>query len=865
MAEEYLFERFARHPTILMLKDASETLYNMKEDDIEAAVADFTEKGYLSDINISTMYTLIFTIATKRNDLTNTMFALLTNLGPHVPDNVNLVIKPQYFRINPCLISKVFESKVIKDYYSMINAKLPDMTKFNRYLDSEVRYIKILETDNVDELQLVCSDPNYVVPKNFYCFEYNDGLLGLACLCGAPKCVKFLITSVLRNENVTNETILFNAYRGGNAEVIRFLEQLGAKIIPDFKMIINHQHEIYEWIYERFGDELSQSNIRMMMQYSLIHDFVLPFLDIKKIDFKIMKDSIPKDSIIKKVMMEINEEFLQVIRACCDNDLEKVKELLEVIPPNIIAISEVKNNMYYCEKCIYAFSNYNTYGKKYEIITPLLAACRSRNADIINYICSHPNADINLTINGDNRTSPLLYSIDNNYDKSIMLLLKNPKIKYDPRDVFYKICGLSSDLATEIYQKYQMDFSYCEEIIINNDFEEKALIIENIIDTKNKFLLQKILDDESYQLEERYHKIFIHITEGTCDKDLALMILRHERIKPFIKDSILLDNFSCLLYTSDTTIAEELIKEENLGHEQPLIHILKKVSISELEKLLGLYEDSIDPEIYSRALICSIKLIDSYAISLLLKKCPQIDINYEYMTKTALIEACSVKRPEIVKALLTLPNIDVNKSVDKLLQPHYVYGFLNRRNAFQSKQNVHTPLIAALESNDIASVLFLLEHPNIIVNSSHIEIAINLSDTMIINLLLEYSKDKEFFKHEDFVEIACVAEKSHIAKDLIEKYGLKNVSSKCLSYSLDHQDEKFADYLVKNFKFDSKEICELIFDNYNKYSKDSIKFLLEINYFEFPLDVDMKMIKKIMGYINDEDISKLIMNKLHQE
>lgn len=89
-------------------------------------------------------------------------------------------------------------------------------------------------------------------------------------------------------------------------------------------------------------------------------------------------------------------------------------------------------------------------------------------------------------------------------------------------------------------------------------------------------------------------------------------------------------------------------------------------------------------------------------------------------------------------------------------------------NSFQHVYVSLEPLDVAIKSNDVALIMFLLQHPNIIINPSHVYTAIDHSDAFIINLLLKYPKNKEYFKSEDFVTFAYRKQKFNIARDLIE-------------------------------------------------------------------------------------------------
>lgn len=853
MSNGFFIKKFREDPSVLMISQASDALYNISENEIDETIEKFRQQGFLSDINYPIIYKLILTIGIHRNDRTNIMFSILMKFGEKIPEKINFPELLNFLFENPCLYYHYKENKVVTDYLKMINQENP--ARGRTIPEETIIYIRTFLNDDIGKLIEIMSSPTYKMPIYLHGILFMIDFIEFACFCGAPKCVKHLITEASNRNRIDINKCMINAYNGGNAEVIRFLEQKGADVVRDFSMIKYHQREIFDWICERYGLFDKEGIAQKSLECGFVHGILTADL----ITDEMVAEACRTDGVFSKVISEINKEYVPVIEAVREGNMEKLQLLFKSFPPDVAVCSDLmEDDECICDNLIYERNNYLYFWFK----TPLLEACRLRKLDFIEYILSLPDVDINRKVLSQPNLCPLIYCLDHNKIKPAECLFFNQRfdIHYDPDEVFYKSCDLSSKIANYVYLNHKIDFFKCENRWKRED-NDKSLI-HKVFMNGNKFLISEILNDDQYEIKSRISFLSC-FSDHNSDEECALIVLRHEKLSIYRKNEYMGHLLIYCINGGKSEIARELLKEEFVGPEKALVKVFESKEYDVLDRLLDLYDDSVDVTVYSKVLVSIIRMCDSSMLKLFLERCPSFDINYVYNKENALIKACIVNRPKIVEILLSYQDIDVNKVIEV------------EANEFSTdKSNERSALSASLKTDSFSCVELLLHHPNIDVNAVVngellLDAAIHHSDTSIIELLINHPNidlTRNESEYNSSFAKACSSGRFNVAKMLFEKPGAKVDSIRGLFDTLNRRNFEFADFLVNNVRYDNDDLFEDLTQLDMYRDLDIVKFILNIEYFEFPEGggtIDYEEYLENVD-IEQDEVKSLILKKLHR-
>lgn len=375
--ERDFYTKFRENKVIRMLEDIQPVLNDMEESNIEETYVFIVDNGFINQDLLTFLYNEVLWIGTISITNQKAFIALFRKLYEKYPIDIkDIVFKIRFLFKHPyygtlkfiehCeregIISLVTDESLYKKYL-----------KAKKNLRTNENVIEALNNDDVDRLQELTSalDFNFKFVYNFVLTDEVKWLfiMDYACFIGATKCVKFLWANYHLDLNMKF------AILGGNAEIIRFLEQENIKIRPyHISNAIEYQrYDVYDWLYEKFVDFLSGNNMKIYSRISAQRNWVHGI----KCMTKNMISPAVKEKILNNVctvIQKINYDFSSVIESIKTGDIEKVKEEINSSNVNFLLYANYFNEMFY--------------------VSPIVVACRFNQVEIVKFLLKIPGINV---------------------------------------------------------------------------------------------------------------------------------------------------------------------------------------------------------------------------------------------------------------------------------------------------------------------------------------------------------------------------------------------------------------------------------------------------------------------------------------
>lgn len=414
MVEKYLasfYEKFRESATTKMLEEVQPVLNELCESSVDEAIVMIKDKDYINKDMIYKLYYEIITIGTKCIKAQDAFVSLFCRLFEEFPvekeyivQKVRSLMAPPYY--GTIRLVQRFENAGKVDFVT-------DKSLFSRYKNLTKNFfrnadlIEAMNNDDVNQLQSMTSDPDFNIEKEFK-INLSDKIerttiMNYACFVGASKCVKFLWANFHPSLNMVH------AISGGNAEIIRFLEQEKMDFNPsDIRFAIEfHRYDVFDWLFDKFfadddyvtyqKKDLSGIAVRSNWEYG-----------IKCFTSKTVRTYIKchDRNTVTSVFKEVNDQYMENIEYCKAGDIKNVKAKIN---------SNNVNHMAYAK-----------YFDKYCFISPITVACRYNQLKVVKILIKIPGINI-FTYIHDEVGNSMCQAVAGNSMEIIKLLMKLPK------------------------------------------------------------------------------------------------------------------------------------------------------------------------------------------------------------------------------------------------------------------------------------------------------------------------------------------------------------------------------------------------------------------------------------------------------
>lgn len=820
----------------------------------------------------------------------------ITNM---IKDNIdnNYVLKfflPEVYEINPSIINSIKIDPTITINYSVISIEtfytflldhyLPDkIDLYKKMLDSlepDDEITKSLRHDDVDTLQTIITRSEIAISKAHIPYNIFDHktptFIDYAALYGSIKCFKYL----LLNDASINNNSLYYALSGGNTEIIKIVDQRSTDLqseLSDDKTIkpaiVIHRNDLFDWIFEnRF---VNKKIDRDLLDYIAV----------------ISADNGNAHSLIEVIDKGL-EITCNIISDAAKNGFYQLTQLLlSIIEPKIKQkLIDINSDFEFIS--IVQFKNI----KIFELFIDLMNQSNHENVflqaiyidfkKIIDYYFDNfEKLDFQLTSHFVNTALNVSFQKKTNYYYNLLIekfkeikpeyfvtsfysdLLKN-SLKYNNFSVSMSIIEtiLNKDpnfnFSTAFLEASSSGLSQICQYLIDkkafidyNDFinliaqlgsiklEHFQLIINNInpnikqllygcikeaIKCNNKELAEFLLKERQPFEDE----LFLALSMNSIE--LVELVLKYNSKPSFINKkssegtalhiACINNNLDIVkLLLSVPGIDPSLVDQQN--HTTLLIAI-ENENFDIFNAIIDFYGD--DFQYHMNFLMVTLNSIQCYQENhwKYLKRIMEIkslDPNLYYQQSTIFYKVCASKIIEGVKFLLSLEHIDPN--------------------AYEI-DSYYTPLIFALEYENIEIAKLLIKHPKTDINlksannESAFYVSINKGFTEIVEILLN---DERFDPKENEVDYAFCYSNATISKMLISTNFV----------DINHVFDNQMTALIKSVQMNNNEKIDLII-NHPSFDKDksninqAIFIAAEQNY----TDIYKKLIKLINDDVN---------------
>ena len=515
---------------------------------------------------------------------------------------------------------------------------------------------------------------------------------------------------------LTNSEI-FNLFQS-NKRILLFLFESNILILDYYIFLKIYEDDDYLCY---FYPEISAYSIKNKLEkLKLISSKMKPLFELINSNLDDFKN--------KRKIGENDTYICQIIR---NDDIDHFISYLN--KNNISLVDHIPNSIHETNHFIYqAYEKYK-YGK---IISLIEYASYFGSIQIFKYLYMN-NAHISDDI--------WYYAIHGRHPEIIHMIEKhnfdNPKLDYD-KYLFKSMKYYHNEIANYIMQNYYKDT--CEDeskIELLNSYYAIEYYNFEFVNVKNKiqdyfiyfcmygftslvnFLIEdtNVIQKATLQLENsktRYSLLY-NIINNEHFEIMKMLLEKHlidiNAVFYYLHKSILLHKYNLLFFAA----VKNNYKMVKFLASQPNVNINFKY-FQEIASYHGLYyeEEDIDED-PSSFIKESDESIDKINIEeFLLSFRDKNDYSkYIPIKKTVLQLAVEYKNREIVSVLLNHPNINVNCEMNskKKYWLHSINGWVAM---YREKfiQSIETPLLAAIENEDVSMVQLLLSHPKIDVN-----------------------------------------------------------------------------------------------------------------------------------------------------
>lgn len=605
-----------------------------------------------------------------------------------------------------CVVQiKVFYTLILRlNIFNRVSIALSNRTKeFNleelmewkeKNKSTEEKIKNIIENDDVEALQIFASSPLFDINMEFvFKFKhlkpyvhnnFDDSIIGYSAFVGALHCFKYLYM----NHAELSPCIVPYSIAGGNAEIIRLLEQNGFKVAQKdiFYAIRYHQNDIFDWLIEIFPDIDRDS----VLIDSLVSCFLHGLYACDEISnnislfFALKGKHNSLQGYMIHILSTVNSKFCM---ACRYGDFDTIEQFLQNPDTDI-------NETSFVTYVDYISPIWNE-KHRFMLSTPLFEACVAGNAEIVSKLLQckkiKVNKSVQLCFNTNDiqknyYSTPLCEATVRNKKKIVKLLLDHPYIKINKQ-----CCERYDDDCTPRNRKFISAYPLL--LAIDSGFDE---------------LVDLFLNREDIDINQEVKFVFnFKVIRSTYPLHMAIVNQNHKLFKRLLKmKSIQLNRFEnsplkAAIDTGDKKIIKSLIKHPKIKVNQ-IIH------------------DKMTPLIYAASKDAN------YAAKMLLKHC-DIEINQTVNYDSALTIAIKKNNEKIVKYMMGFPKLNINMKTT--YQNSQIYGKF-------------TPLMVACIIHSPKIIKLLMCHPRIKINKAcgdytALSLALTLNHYQLVEILLE--------------------------------------------------------------------------------------------------------------------------------
>lgn len=419
-------------------------IFKNRSSPIEAAPLHLLVQCYLRDIiPIQDIINNLDECLVERRHAKSTLSAYFMFFAPEVeslaPDLFQKYI--HYLEINEC---EKGNHKICSYFDFFKDNEWEKLKSYRSHIHCMNPILRMLLEDDVENLKQMNAHPDFDINQNltefpplspFYYLSNGPPLIFAAAALNSVRCFKYLM---LMNASVcdspqTDQGIAAYAAIGGNLEIIRIIEQIGANFNGTIHMAVTFHHEdLFFWLHESkfpnllipspqnksiLGQAASSNNVTIL-KYMIEQEF-----DMNRID-------------------EHGECALE--RAAYFGCNEFAKILLWL--PNIDINIKTKT-------------------------PPLCAAAFNGNAELVSMILKHPLIDVNIQ-NGKKQT-PLTLAASSAHFTTFSILFNTPGIDFDVKDITNS--SLVHSIAMQNDEKIaEMVLKICNEEALNENENPKG-------------------------------------------------------------------------------------------------------------------------------------------------------------------------------------------------------------------------------------------------------------------------------------------------------------------------------------------------------------------------------------------------------
>lgn len=592
------------------------------------------------------------------------------------------------------------------------------------------KYEKIIKDDDVDELIKTVSEPDFHKEESI-----KDGMtfIEASAYYGSIKCFKYLIQNDFGIKSCDKY-----APAGGNIDIIQILEQnkepLNLEAIEN--VIKFHRREIFDWLMEKYNDKIDQK-YKDILLYSSIYRFAYGICQSNKLIINTIVDNSINCGFTQLIQYAIEMypdykfDFKKSLNQCCYYNHQDIFQLIYDRPQN-------------------------PYKTPQDILKFLIKACEYDSVDIVEYILSFPDLDVN----GSEMDCPLVEACNYGSYHVVDFLLKVPNINIEgtlTRSplIIAAAHGFLSIVQLLINAGCDINRSVCVE-------SRKHTAFTMACKSRNIELINMLLE---------YETIDPNGTKESCPLVFACIYKDIEIINLLLSCPKIDINNGVNSYSVSNIIKVENINKANVI--TPFVCCCAKGFNEGVELLIKRKDFSAKPDELAFGLKQSCANDNIFTLNLLLTL-DNIDVNGT-KDDIPLYSACKHGHKNIVEALLNHPNIKTNKANKR--------GF---------------PLLAACSYGHTDIVKMLIKYPDTISNNKQV---IQSYQAAVINNHLDVVKVMLQIPGIDvngtigicpFVD-ACKRGRHAIVKYLIKRKGI-DVNLRCKGES-----PLFAAFKSRNF------------------------------------------------------------------
>lgn len=559
-------------------------------------------------------------------------------------------IRPYKSRLYYNLITNCSKStEILKSMHSQLN--LGQKSGAYRFLNlcfpneyqatSDIPIIKFLKTESIEEIEEYLNESNENLEKVYNIDKYECTPIEIAVFLGSMVCFKHLLS---KGAKITDRTMK-HAISGGNIDIIKTLASMGLEINDNClkASIIAHQTNIFNWVSKRYQHPLDYEVFTLCIEYEF-YNGISTFSGINADKASRLACSNNCIEIVRYIQKNAKfEESYLLCKAAIEGNLDYIKSvsnLGEIINQTTSSITKTRTDFI------------------------LLEACRRGRTEIVKYLLTFPELDINQKtkkIESDDKcglwrweeeeTFPLLEAVTFGHLDIIKLLLNDARTNINEETSKTKNTAMIEACTRE-------NIKIAKYLLTNQSLDINHVGYRNVDQNQPTFALLEAVKSGSSRL------VALLLANPKTNVNVITKFNQFALLEAVIRNQT--EIVRQLLKFPDTKVSLIGQKTEENYPTCPLFEAIKNENIIIIDLLLEM--NCIDPNItisetpHITPLIESIRHDNALEMIKIQLKHPNIDINKKCCDNYALLEACHNQKYDIAEFLLKQKEMLIKKN-----------------------------------------------------------------------------------------------------------------------------------------------------------------------------------------------------------